>query len=85
MLTMTLIHLLSSLKTDSLKQLECYNYNKDEINQIAFHSKSPFLAAADDTGDVKIIDIQQRCMFKTLRAGHKSMQCSDLLILWKAC
>ncbi|XP_073281104.1 uncharacterized protein [Primulina huaijiensis] len=69
--------------TDSLKQLECYNYNKDEINQIAFHSKSPFLAAADDTGDVKIIDIQQHCMFKTLRAGHKSI-CSTVQFLpWK--
>ncbi|XP_073154182.1 cellulose synthase A catalytic subunit 8 [UDP-forming] [Henckelia pumila] len=69
--------------TDSLKQLECYNYNKDEINQIAFHSKSPFLAAADDAGDVKIIDIQQRCMFKTLRAGHGSI-CSTVQFLpWK--
>ncbi|XP_075482567.1 uncharacterized protein LOC142522878 [Primulina tabacum] len=69
--------------TDSLKQLECYNYNKDEINQIAFHSKSPFLAAADDTGDVKIIDIQQHCMFKTLRSGHKSI-CSTVQFLpWK--
>ncbi|XP_073058588.1 LOW QUALITY PROTEIN: uncharacterized protein [Primulina eburnea] len=69
--------------TDSLKQLECYNYNKVEINQIAFHSKSPFLAAADDAGDVKIIDIQQHCMFKTLRAGHKSI-CSTVQFLpWR--
>ncbi|KAG6419277.1 hypothetical protein SASPL_121493 [Salvia splendens] len=39
----------------SWKQLEeSYNYNKDEINQIACHPKSSFLAAADDAGDVKI-------------------------------
>ncbi|KAH6793027.1 cellulose synthase family protein [Perilla frutescens var. hirtella] len=40
--------------TTSWKQLESYNYNKDEINQIACHPKSSFLAAADDAGDVKI-------------------------------
>ncbi|KAL3617013.1 hypothetical protein CASFOL_039407 [Castilleja foliolosa] len=54
----------------SWKQLECYNYNKDEINQIAWHPKSSFVAAADDAGDVKIIDVHQRCLYKTLRAGH---------------
>ncbi|KAL0442621.1 UNVERIFIED_CONTAM: hypothetical protein Slati_1984800 [Sesamum latifolium] len=37
----------------SWKQLESYSYNKDEINQIACHQKSSFLAAADDAGDVK--------------------------------
>nr|CAB3471813.1 unnamed protein product [Digitaria exilis] len=35
------------------KPLETYNYNRDEINQIAVTSKG-FLAAADDSGDVKI-------------------------------
>ncbi|KAL0352953.1 UNVERIFIED_CONTAM: WD repeat-containing protein 53 [Sesamum angustifolium] len=58
--------------TASWKQLESYSYNKDEINQIACHPKSSFLAAADDAGDVKIIDVHQRCLYKTLRAGHKS-------------
>ncbi|GER24519.1 transducin/WD40 repeat-like superfamily protein [Striga asiatica] len=38
----------------SWKHLGCYNYNKDEINQIACHSKSSFLAAPDDSGDVKV-------------------------------
>ncbi|KAF0915904.1 hypothetical protein E2562_000548 [Oryza meyeriana var. granulata] len=32
--------------------LETYKYNRDEINQIAVSSKG-FLAAADDSGDVK--------------------------------
>ncbi|KAL0305602.1 UNVERIFIED_CONTAM: hypothetical protein Sradi_5977500 [Sesamum radiatum] len=40
--------------TSSWKQLESYSYSKDEINQIACHPKSSFLAAADDAGDVKI-------------------------------
>ncbi|KAF7840341.1 cellulose synthase A catalytic subunit 8 [UDP-forming] [Senna tora] len=52
----------------SWKPLECYNYNKEDINQIVCNSKSSFLAAADDGGDVKIIDIRQQCLYKTLRA-----------------
>ncbi|KAF8409080.1 hypothetical protein HHK36_005153 [Tetracentron sinense] len=54
----------------SWKPLETYNYNKEEINQITCNSKSSFLAAADDGGDIKIIDIHQQCLYKTLRAGH---------------
>ncbi|KAL5989712.1 hypothetical protein ACLOJK_010606 [Asimina triloba] len=38
----------------SWKPLESYSYNKEEINQIAFSTKSSFLAAADDSGDVKV-------------------------------
>ncbi|KZV14821.1 cell synthase A catalytic subunit 8 [Dorcoceras hygrometricum] len=54
-----------------------------DLHMITFHSKSLFLAAADDTGDVKIIDIQQRCMFKTLRAGHNSICSSVQFLPWK--
>nr|XP_048323242.1 cellulose synthase A catalytic subunit 8 [UDP-forming] [Ziziphus jujuba var. spinosa] len=67
----------------SWKPLETYNYNKEEINQIACNFKSSFLAAADDGGDVKIIDIHQKCLYKTLRAGHTSI-CSSLQFLpWR--
>ncbi|KAF2309561.1 hypothetical protein GH714_003822 [Hevea brasiliensis] len=37
----------------SQRLLQSYNYNKEEINQIACNSKSTFLASADDSGDVK--------------------------------
>ncbi|KAM7262641.1 hypothetical protein ACFE04_000324 [Oxalis oulophora] len=53
--------------------LESYSYNSDEINQIACNSKSSFLAAADDSGDVKIVDIRQKHIYKTLRDGHSSV------------
>ncbi|KAK2975162.1 hypothetical protein RJ640_017375, partial [Escallonia rubra] len=68
-----IIHVLSTaiMKATSWKPLESYNYNKEEINQIVCNSKSAFVAAADDGGDVKIIDIRQKCLYKTLRAGHK--------------
>ncbi|CDO96845.1 unnamed protein product [Coffea canephora] len=67
----------------SWKPLESYSYNKDEINQIACNSKSSFLAAADDCGDVKIIDIRQHCLYKTLRAGHSSICSSVQFLSWR--
>ncbi|CAN4082215.1 unnamed protein product [Withania somnifera] len=65
------------------KLLHSYNYNKDEINQIACSSKSSFLAAADDSGDVKIIDIRQNRIYKTLRDGHTSICSSVQFIPWR--
>lgn len=65
------------------KPLESYNYNKDEINQIAFSSKSYFLAAADDSGDVKIIDTRQQSLYKTLRAVHTSICSTVQFLSWK--
>ncbi|XP_058092671.1 cellulose synthase A catalytic subunit 8 [UDP-forming] [Magnolia sinica] len=67
----------------SWKPLESYNYNKEEINQIAFSAKSSFLAAADDSGDVKIIDTRQQCLYKTLRAAHTSICSSVQFLPWK--
>ncbi|KAJ8616527.1 hypothetical protein MRB53_035899 [Persea americana] len=72
------VHLASSWKP-----LESYNYNSEEINQIAFSSKSPFLAAADDSGDVKIIDTRQKCLYKTLRAVHTSICSSVQFLPWR--
>ncbi|CAK9148104.1 unnamed protein product [Ilex paraguariensis] len=68
---------------DSWKPLESFNYNKEEINQIACNSKSSFLATADDGGDIKIIDIQQQCLYKTLRAGHTSICSSVQFLPWR--
>ncbi|XP_068644098.1 uncharacterized protein [Aristolochia californica] len=65
------------------KPLEKYNYNKDEINQITFRSKSSFLAAADDSGDVKIIDTSQQHLYKTLRAGHTNICSSVQFLPWR--
>ncbi|KAG5058137.1 hypothetical protein JHK86_013133 [Glycine max] len=66
------------------KPLENYNYNKEEINKVVCNSKSSFLAAADDNGEVKIIDIHQQCLYKTLRAGHTSI-CSTVEFLpWRS-
>ncbi|KAM3748401.1 hypothetical protein ACB098_05G106200 [Castanea mollissima] len=69
----------------SWKPLQSYSYNKEEINQISCNSKSSFLAAADDGGDVKIIDIHQHHLYKTLRAGagHTSICSSVQFLPWR--
>ncbi|XP_058201020.1 uncharacterized protein LOC131315833 isoform X1 [Rhododendron vialii] len=67
----------------SWKWLESHNYNKEEINQIACNSRSCFLAAADDGGDVKIVDIRQQCLYKTLRAGHTSICTCVQFLPWR--
>ncbi|ONM28874.1 Transducin/WD40 repeat-like superfamily protein [Zea mays] len=59
------------------KPLETYNYNRDEINQIAVSSKG-FLAAADDSGDVKIVNTIQKCLYKRLREAHTSVSLSGV-------
>ncbi|KAF8092937.1 hypothetical protein N665_0395s0002 [Sinapis alba] len=74
------VHMLSA---GSRKPLESYSYNKDEVNQVVCNGRSSFLASADDSGDVKIIDIGQKCLYKTLRAGHTSICSSVQFIPWR--
>ncbi|OMO76150.1 hypothetical protein CCACVL1_15852 [Corchorus capsularis] len=74
------VHMLAE---NSWKSLETYNYNKEEINQVTCSPKSTFLASADDGGEIKIIDIRQQCVFKTLRAGHTSICSSAQFIPWR--
>ncbi|KQK03231.1 WD repeat-containing protein 53 [Brachypodium distachyon] len=64
------------------KPLETYNYNREEINQIAVSSKG-FLAAADDSGDVKIVNTMQKCLYKRLREAHTSICSSVQFIPWR--
>jgi WD40 repeat protein len=54
-----------------------YEYNRDEINQVAVNRKGTFLAAADDSGEVKIVDLATNSVFKTLRGVHKNI-CSGV-------
>ncbi len=44
-----------------------FEYNKEEINQLALHPKDTYLAACDDSGQIRIIDTSQRKLYKTLR------------------
>lgn len=62
----------------SMKSPLCeFEYNEDEINQIVLHEKGQYMAACDDTGAVKIIDLQQKKLFKTLNRTHTNI-CSSV-------
>ena len=44
-----------------------YDFNEEEINHIAINEKDEYLAACDDSGQIKIMRLQDRSRFKTLR------------------
>ena len=54
-----------------------FEYNSEEINQISINDKGEYLAACDDDGEIKIIDLQQRRLFKTLLRHHSNI-CSSV-------
>ena len=58
-------------------KLQKHTFNTDDINQITVNLKSSYLAAADDSGEVKIMDIRQHCLYKTLRSVHTNI-CSSM-------
>ncbi|ESP04891.1 hypothetical protein LOTGIDRAFT_156130 [Lottia gigantea] len=50
-----------------------YSFNSEEINQIALSNQEEYLAACDDSGDVKIINLPEKKMYKTLRNIHSNI------------
>lgn len=64
----------SILQTESKESLE--DAAMDEINQLALHTKSGrFVAAADDSGDVRVFDFQAKPpkLFKVLAKAHTNL------------
>lgn len=57
--------------------LECFHVNQEEINQMVLDEKEKYLAACDDSGEIKIIDLQDKKVFKTLRLKHTNI-CSTV-------
>ncbi|CAM6050438.1 unnamed protein product [Sphagnum compactum] len=60
----------------SASPLHTYNFNSEEINQVAVNHKGTFLAAADDSGEIKVINLQNHKLFKTLQGVHSNI-CSS--------
>ena len=54
-----------------------FEFNKEEINQISVNEKGEYLAACDDDGEIKIIDLRQDNLFKALPARHSNI-CSSV-------
>lgn len=53
--------------------LQRYAFNSEEINSLAISSNGSYLAAADDSGEVKVIDLRTQQMHKTLRGCHDNI------------
>ena len=51
--------------------------NSDDINQVALNHKGEYLAAADDSGEVKVVEVWNRKPFKTLGRQHTNI-CSSV-------
>lgn len=54
-----------------------YTHNAEEVNQVAVNGTGSFLAAADDAGEVAIIDLKTHSRRKRLRGGHSNL-CSSV-------
>ncbi|CAM6124500.1 unnamed protein product [Calypogeia fissa] len=55
------------------RELQRYDFNLDEINQVAVNQKGSYVAAADDSGEIKVIDVHNCRLYRTLRGGHTNI------------
>lgn len=54
-----------------------YSHSADEVNQVAVSATGSYLAAADDAGEVVIIELKTHSRCKRLRGGHSNL-CSSV-------
>jgi len=59
------------------KPTQEFQFNQEEINQTALNEKGNFLAACDDSGEIKIIDLESNKLYKTLTKHHTNI-CSSV-------
>ncbi|XP_013925319.1 PREDICTED: WD repeat-containing protein 53 [Thamnophis sirtalis] len=60
--------IISMLDTRCLKEpVECFHVNEEEINCLSINETESFLAAADDSGAIKIIDLQSKKLSRCLK------------------
>ncbi|KAI8812273.1 WD40-repeat-containing domain protein [Cladochytrium replicatum] len=53
--------------------VKTYQHASDEINKIAINEKGSYLATADDSGNVCVIDVLSGVPFKRLRTAHTNI------------
>lgn len=61
----------------AFQTLQVFHFNCDEVNQIDINTKASFICAGDDSGDIKVIDIENSCLYKTLARQHNNI-CSTV-------
>lgn len=55
------------------QSIESFQFNEEEINQIVLDEKESYLAACDDSGEVRIISLEEKRLYKTLRRKHTNI------------
>ncbi|PVD18361.1 hypothetical protein C0Q70_20910 [Pomacea canaliculata] len=63
--------------SQTLELVYVFQGNQDEVNQVQLDDKEQFLAACDDSGEIKIFSIGDKKVFKTLRFKHTNI-CSTI-------
>ena len=59
-----------------------FKCNEEEINEISINEKGEYLAACDDEGEIKVIDLKQERLFKTLFKRHTNI-CTSVQFRYK--
>ena len=57
--------------------LHVFHFNADEINQIDINPRASFICACDDSGDIKVIDTENLCLYRNLSRQHDNI-CSTV-------
>eukprot|EP00118_Oscarella_pearsei_P002321 m.10232 g.10232 ORF g.10232 m.10232 type:complete len:325 (+) comp22051_c0_seq1:42-1016(+) len=60
-------------RTPSGRPVATWNENEEEINQISTNVSGEYAAACDDSGEIKIIDLRQNRLYRTLRRAHANI------------
>ena len=55
------------------KPLHQFSFNREEVNEIDIHQNGNFCCACDDSGEVKVIDVENAKVFKTLSRCHTNI------------
>ena len=61
----------------SPQPLHMFRFNADEINQLDINPKASLICACDDSGEIKVIDVENLCLYKTLTRQHDNI-CSTV-------
>lgn len=62
---------ISLLDVRSLKEpVECFHVNEEEINCLSVNETDNFLAAADDSGAIKVMDLENKKVTRSLRHSN---------------
>lgn len=61
----------------ALTPCQQYCFNTEEINDLDIHSKETYICTCDDNGEIKVIDIDNNCLLRSLCKFHEFI-CSSV-------